>query len=92
MVLTIITTRRSGTLTTKRSTCVYTLFLHHPRTSRTDELLQVLDSAKFQLGLWGIQYFDLYLVHFPVSLEHVKREDKYPPEWWGLDGKVHPGE
>ena len=46
--------------------------------------------AKHQLELWGIDYFDLYHMHFPISLEYVKPEDKYPPEWWGLDGKVHP--
>ena len=46
--------------------------------------------AKYQLNLWGLDSFDLFLVHFPVSLEYVKPEDKYPPEWWGLDGKCHP--
>ncbi|KIP11677.1 hypothetical protein PHLGIDRAFT_99086 [Phlebiopsis gigantea 11061_1 CR5-6] len=46
--------------------------------------------AKHQLELWGIEYFDLYLIHFPISLEDVAIKDKYPPEWWGLDGKVHP--
>lgn len=50
---------------------------------------QVKPIAKKQLELWGIEYFDLYLVHFPISLEYVKPEDKYPPEWWGLDGKIH---
>lgn len=48
--------------------------------------------ARHQLKLWGIEYFDLFLIHFPVSLEYVKPEDKYPPEWWGLDGKCHPSE
>ncbi|THH33459.1 hypothetical protein EUX98_g741 [Antrodiella citrinella] len=46
--------------------------------------------AKHQLELWGIDYFDLFLVHFPISLEYVEPSAKYPPEWWGLDGKVHP--
>jgi len=45
--------------------------------------------AKHQLSLWGIDYFDLFLVHFPISLQYVDRKDKYPPEWWGLDGGVH---
>ncbi len=52
-------------------------------------VFQVKPIAKKQLELWGIEYFDLYLVHFPISLEYVKPEDKYPPEWWGLDGKIH---
>ncbi|TCD65671.1 NAD(P)H-dependent D-xylose reductase (XR), partial [Steccherinum ochraceum] len=46
--------------------------------------------AKFQLDLWGIEYFDLFLVHFPIALEYIEPDVKYPPEWWGLDGKVHP--
>lgn len=50
----------------------------------------VKDIAKMQLGLWGIDYFDLFLVHFPISLEYIEPSKKYPPEWWGLDGRVHP--
>jgi len=38
--------------------------------------------AKMQLGLWGIDYFDLYLVHFPISLKYVDPSHRYPPEWW----------
>ena len=38
----------------------------------------------------GLEYFDLFLVHFPISLQYVDPKDKYPPEWWGLDGGVHP--
>jgi len=45
--------------------------------------------ARKQLELWGIQYFDLFLVHFPVALEYVDPSHRYPPEWWGDDGKVH---
>ena len=29
------------------------------------------------------------VVHFPIALQYVDRKDKYPPEWWGLDGGVH---
>lgn len=47
--------------------------------------------AKKQLGLWGIDYFDLFLVHFPISLEYVDPNHRYPPEWWGDDKKVHLG-
>jgi len=45
--------------------------------------------AKHQLDLWGIDYFDLFLVHFPVSLKYVDPSHRYPPEWWGDDGKVY---
>jgi len=45
--------------------------------------------AKKQLEDWGLDYFDLYLVHFPVSLAYVDPNHRYPPEWWGDDGKVH---
>lgn len=45
--------------------------------------------AKKQLGDWGLDYFDLYLVHFPISLAYVDPSHRYPPEWFGDDGKVH---
>ncbi|KAI5124097.1 hypothetical protein M0805_000911 [Coniferiporia weirii] len=45
--------------------------------------------AKHQLKLWGIDYFDLFLVHFPISLQYVDPTHRYPPEWWGDDKKVH---
>jgi len=45
--------------------------------------------AKKQLEDWGLDYFDLYLVHFPISLAYVDPSHRYPPEWFGDDGKVH---
>ncbi|KAL4062996.1 NADP-dependent oxidoreductase domain-containing protein [Scleroderma yunnanense] len=45
--------------------------------------------TKKQLKLWGIDYFDLFLVHFPISLQYVDPDHRYPPEWWGDDGQVH---
>jgi len=42
-----------------------------------------------QLDLWGLDYFDLFLVHFPIALAYVEPEHRYPPEWWGDDGEVH---
>jgi D-xylose reductase len=45
--------------------------------------------AQKQLALWGIDYFDLFLIHFPVSLQYVDPSHRYPPEWWGDDGKVY---
>ncbi|MEP2987527.1 MAG: aldo/keto reductase [Parasphingorhabdus sp.] len=29
----------------------------------------------------GIEQFDLYLIHFPIALEFVPIEERYPPEW-----------
>jgi len=29
----------------------------------------------------GLEYLDLYLVHFPIALKYVPFETRYPPEW-----------
>jgi D-xylose reductase len=29
----------------------------------------------------GLEYLDLYLIHFPISLRFVPFEERYPPEW-----------
>lgn len=29
----------------------------------------------------GLDYVDLYLIHFPISMEFVPFEKRYPPEW-----------
>ncbi len=29
----------------------------------------------------GLDYFNLYLVHFPIALQFVDFADRYPPEW-----------
>ncbi|MEL6875046.1 MAG: aldo/keto reductase [Pseudomonadota bacterium] len=29
----------------------------------------------------GLDYLDLYLIHFPIALEYVPFETRYPPEW-----------
>jgi D-xylose reductase len=39
-----------------------------------------------QLADWGLEYFDLYLIHFPVALEYVDPSVRYPPGWH-YDGK-----
>ena len=36
----------------------------------------------------GLDYVDEYLIHFPISMEFVPIEKKYPPEWTNLDGKM----
>lgn len=45
--------------------------------------------AKKQLQEWGISYFDLYLVHYPVSLQYVDSAHRKPSGWYGDDGKVY---
>lgn len=30
----------------------------------------------------GVDYLDLYLVHFPIALEFVPFDERYPPEWF----------
>lgn len=42
---------------------------------------QVEKICKKQLADWGIDYFDLYIVHFPVSLKYVDPSVRYPPGW-----------
>jgi len=42
--------------------------------------------ARKQLADWGLEYFDLYLIHFPVALRWVDPAVRYPPEW-SYDGK-----
>jgi D-xylose reductase len=37
-----------------------------------------------QLELWGLDYFNLFLVHFPVALAYVDPKHRYPPDWGGL--------
>jgi D-xylose reductase len=39
-----------------------------------------------QLADWQIDYFDLFLVHFPAALEYVDPSVRYPPGWF-YDGK-----
>jgi diketogulonate reductase-like aldo/keto reductase len=29
----------------------------------------------------GLEYLDLYLIHFPIALKYVPIADRYPPEW-----------
>lgn len=47
--------------------------------------------CKKQLSDWGIDYFDLFIVHFPISLKYVDPSERYPPGFT-YDGKnVVPG-
>ncbi|KAG0229489.1 NAD(P)H-dependent D-xylose reductase (XR) [Actinomortierella wolfii] len=33
----------------------------------------------------GLDYIDLYLIHFPISLKYVPFEERYPPEWGNFE-------
>ncbi|PPR02085.1 hypothetical protein CVT24_011219 [Panaeolus cyanescens] len=41
-----------------------------------------------QLKWWGLEYFDLFYIHFPVALEYVDPDVSYPSGWTNLEGKV----
>ncbi|OGE51883.1 hypothetical protein PENARI_c012G10911 [Penicillium arizonense] len=41
-----------------------------------------------QLADWGVDYFDLYIVHFPIALKYLDPSVRYPPSWTTADGKV----
>ncbi|KAL3496612.1 NADP-dependent oxidoreductase domain-containing protein [Aspergillus germanicus] len=47
--------------------------------------------ARKQLADWGVDYFDLYIVHFPISLKYVDPSVRYPPSWNSEAGKVELG-
>jgi len=41
-----------------------------------------------KLELWGLDYFDIFSLHFPIALKYVDPELRYPPGWFGRDGKT----
>lgn len=38
----------------------------------------------------GLEYLDLYLVHFPIALKYVDFATRYPPEWFHDPTAEHP--
>ncbi|EEQ29592.1 D-xylose reductase [Microsporum canis] len=48
-------------------------------------------ACRRQLSHWGIDYFDLFIVHFPISLKYVDPEVRYPPEWSAPGEKAESG-
>jgi D-xylose reductase len=42
-----------------------------------------------QLADWGIEYFDLFLIHFPVALKYIDPSVTYPPGWTGAEATPH---
>lgn len=48
----------------------------------------VRKTTELQLKWWGLDYFDLFLIHFPVSLKYVDPAERFPPGWHAADGKT----
>ncbi|CAK1364674.1 putative NAD(P)H-dependent D-xylose reductase xyl1 [Cercospora beticola] len=44
--------------------------------------------AKKQLADWGIDYFDLYIIHFPIALKYVDPSVRYPPGFFDENDKL----
>lgn len=42
---------------------------------------RVEEAARRSLSDWGLDYFDLYLIHFPGALRYVDPAVRYPPGW-----------
>lgn len=47
---------------------------HHPD--------HVRPACERTLSDLGLDYLDLYLVHFPISLRYIDFAERYPPEWF----------
>ncbi|MBV7266088.1 aldo/keto reductase [Erythrobacter sp. WH131] len=41
----------------------------------------VEEACRKSLDDLKLDYLDLYLIHFPIALEYVPIEERYPPEW-----------
>jgi len=48
----------------------------------TDHRKENVEAAcRKSLADLGVEYLDLYLVHFPIALKYVAPETRYPAEW-----------
>ena len=43
---------------------------------------------KKQLGDWQVDYFDLYIIHFPIALKYVDPSVRYPPGFFDENDKL----
>ena len=44
--------------------------------------------CKKQLADWGVDYFDLYIIHFPISIKYVDPSVRYPPGFFDENEKL----
>lgn len=44
--------------------------------------------CKKQLQDWGVDYFDLYIIHFPIALKYVDPSVRYPPGFFYEDDRL----
>jgi len=44
--------------------------------------------CKKQLADWGVDYFDIYYIHFPIAIKYVDPEVRYPPGFFYEGDKV----
>ncbi|KAI9728544.1 MAG: NAD(P)H-dependent D-xylose reductase (XR) [Cirrosporium novae-zelandiae] len=64
------------------------LFLVSKIWNQFHDFKRVEPMCRKQLEDWGVDYFDLYLMHFPLSSRFVDPAKRYPPNFFEEDGKT----